>query len=89
MKIGSKKVKFNYDLEIVRFQGVDVPLKILKAEIERSHKPLMDRYILFRTFDNKTGEIHRRYAWESIYLELKESGKLEQLLNKILKSGKF
>ena len=69
----------------VKYRGLLIPFsKIKKIVGDFVSERYLNEFVIFKTFNSSTGEIDRKYAWDSIIYKLNEDGYLEPILDSIL-----
>ncbi len=65
---GQDSLKLNINDGDISYQGVLIPLKLVKKALLQKYPEVCFEYRLksSRKFNTKTGEIHYLYAWDSI-----------------------
>lgn len=84
---GRNRVKVSLTNGDVTHKGVSIPFRKLREPILKRHIELCMEFELkgARKFNKETGEIERKFAWDSIFIELRNSGELVKIFNQILK----
>ena len=68
-------------------KGIYVSGRGLKKTIVSMYPNLVRRYALRKSFNSESGEIVYTYVWHSIMMELRESGKDKEIINKLIEDG--
>jgi hypothetical protein len=76
----------NSNAQELEYKGLYFPFRAVKKKIltEGLTDKELAQYCVHKTFNTKTGEIDRKYAWESIFNDLLKCGALGLLLDQII-----
>lgn len=78
-------LKINTNKQEVEYKGLFFPFpslkKILKNTFPEDH---FLRFCVYRTFNSHTGQIDRKYAWDSVFQDLHNKGLLTPVLDNII-----
>lgn len=66
-------IEISDDLHITRVH--------LRRYILEHYKDIADQYCIVRTFNNKTGDVDKKYAWHSIMEVLNDNGHSQEIIN--------
>lgn len=77
-------VKFLYRSDEALYKGVYVPLRLLKEKVKDEYPGMVHDHQIYKTFNKNTGEIDRKYAWDSIFYKLTKNKKIYKILDKLI-----
>jgi hypothetical protein len=78
-------IKIHTNQQELEYKGIYFPFKVIKKLIESIADPKdLKGYCIHKTFDKVTGNIIRKYAWETIFYDLNNSGALAPILDDII-----
>lgn len=78
-------MKFLYETGEVCYKGIYVPLRSLKKAALKEFPRIVSEYQIHKRFNPVTGEIERKYAWDSVFHILDKSRDLRKILDKLIK----
>lgn len=78
------RVKLDFHEEEIDYDGLKITFRLLKKHIERVLPDYIKEFQIFKTFNSRTGNIDRKYAWDSIFYNLRDNGKLEKIIKSII-----
>jgi hypothetical protein len=79
-------IKVNSSAQEIEYKGLYFPFRAVKKKIlvEGLTTEELAHYCVHKTFNTKTGQIDRKYAWESIFADMQSCGALAILLDSII-----
>jgi hypothetical protein len=79
------RIKLKTSEQEVRYKGLCFSYTALKKKILAStHVSQLTPYVIKKHFNKETGNIDCKYAWESIFLDMREDGRLATILEEII-----
>lgn len=85
------KIKISVVKQELKYKKLHFPFNAVKRVLLNSMqhelyatKAIFDKHCIHRKFNSTTGEIERKYAWDSLFEELKSSGALAAVLDDII-----
>lgn len=80
-------VRINTNQQELEYQGIFFPfLKVKTVLLNTMLEETFIRHCIHRTFNPTTGKIQRKYAWDAIFQDLHNQGKLSPVLDGIIQS---
>jgi hypothetical protein len=78
-------IKINTNKQVVEYRGIFFPFITIKKVLQQSipQEQLLP-FCIFKSFNTRTGEIERKYAWNSVLEHLAENGTLLPILENII-----
>ena len=81
-------MKIDYQNRNVRFKGVNIQLEKVKEMVIKKYPALVQEFQVHKSFNSKTGNIDRKYAWDSIFYHLKTKKLFIRGLERLIKGVK-
>lgn len=79
-------IKILQNQQEVQYQGNFIPFnKIKSAAIGLVSPEYLERFVILKKFNKVTGNVDRKYAWDSLMYEMRADGLLKQVLDAIIK----
>lgn len=80
-------LRINTNHQELEYKGFFFPFpKIKSILLNTMPEETFLRHCIHRTFNPTTGKIQRKYAWDAVFQDLHNQGKLSQVLETILKT---
>lgn len=82
-------MKINTNKQEIEYKDLFFPFNAVRRKLQTIFSPnalaqAFGEFCIHKTFNNKTGEIDRKFAWDSIFQSLHEKGLLAQVLDAII-----
>jgi len=78
-------IRINTQDQDIEYKGLFFPFKAVRKIIQSQLSPEhLSDYCIHKTFNTRTGQIERKYAWESVFQMLMELGLLHMILDEII-----
>jgi hypothetical protein len=72
------------NLQEIQYNNIFFPIRIVKKYIIKLYESRLKPYTIYKTFNKVTGNIDRKYAWDTIFHDFNSSNQLRDVLNRIL-----
>lgn len=81
-----KRIITSFTHEEFLYRGVLIPFRLVIKYLLAHYKEELDveKYTVHKKFDNETGEIVRGYAFDSIFSDFVDSGRMHTILDKLI-----
>jgi hypothetical protein len=80
-----KGISIDWEEGCVKHAGFYIELRFVKEWILKN-TDIANDYVIFKTFNSKTGEIDRKYAWDTILFLVNKDIGLKNVFNEILQN---
>jgi hypothetical protein len=81
-----ERIEIKTGKQEVKYKGLYFSfLQLRKHILKTVPKGDLEKYVIHRKFNTKTGEIEYKHAWESVIIDMREEGSLVIMLDDIIK----
>lgn len=78
-------LRINTNKQEVEYKGLFFPFNTLKKTLRNTFpEERFFRFCIHKTFNKHTGQIDRKYAWDSVFQDLHDNGLLTPVLDQII-----
>jgi hypothetical protein len=80
-----KNLNINYRTDEARHRGFAIPLRVVKRFILKYIPDEVEGLQIYKTFNPKTGDIERKYAWDTVFHRIHKKVGIDTIYELILK----
>jgi hypothetical protein len=78
-------MRINTNKQEIEYRGIFFPFTHIKTILLNTMpEQTFSRHCIHKTFNKHTGQIERKYAWDSVFQDLHDQGKLSPVLDNII-----